>query len=101
MDSQLETNDCLIYDISVDGGKWVNKPIVDILPIFVGANGNGSLGVPGLVPATETDDPTLFLRSDGKWAEVVTASIETDNITLENIDGVLSIVGFKDAPEGA
>ena len=41
------------------------------------------------------------MRSDGKWAEVVTTSIETDNITLENIDGVLSIVGFKDAPEGA
>ena len=43
----------------------------------------------------------MFLRSDGTWAEVVTESIETDNVTLENVDGVLSIVGFKNAPEGA
>lgn len=43
----------------------------------------------------------MFLRSDGTWAEVVTKSIETDNVTLENVDGVLSIVGFKEAPEGA
>lgn len=43
----------------------------------------------------------MFLRSDGTWAEVVTESIETDNVTLENVDGVLSIVGFKEAPEGA
>lgn len=43
----------------------------------------------------------MFLRSDGTWAEVVTESIEADNVTLENVDGVLSIVGFKEAPEGA
>ena len=43
----------------------------------------------------------MFLRSDGTWAEIVTESIETDNVTLENVDGVLSIVGFKEAPEGA
>lgn len=43
----------------------------------------------------------MFLRSDSTWAEVVTESIETDNVTLENVDGVLSIVGFKEAPEGA
>lgn len=102
LSSQLNKDDCLIYDTSVDGGKWVNKPIIDILPIFVGANGDGSVGVPGLVPATDTDNPNLFLRSDGTWAEVVIApTIETDNVTLENVDGVLSIVGFKDAPEGA
>ena len=43
----------------------------------------------------------MFLRSDGTWAEVVTESIEADNVTLENVDGVLSIVGFKEAPKGA
>ena len=43
----------------------------------------------------------MFLRSDGTWAEVITESIEADNVTLENVDGVLSIVGFKEAPKGA
>lgn len=43
----------------------------------------------------------MFLRSDGSWAEVVTASIDSDNVTLKNNDGVLSIVGFEDAQAGA
>lgn len=95
--ANLNENDCLIYDIS---GQWVNKPIKDILPIFIGTIGEID-GVSGLVPAPTTDQTNMFLRSDGTWAEVVTKSIETDNVTLENVDGVLSIVGFKEAPEGA
>lgn len=42
----------------------------------------------------------MFLRSDGKWVEIVIDSAETDNTSLEKVDGVLSIAGFKDAPEG-
>ena len=95
--ANLNENDCLIYDIS---GQWVNKPIKDILPIFIGTIGEID-GVSGLVPAPRASQTNMFLRSDGTWAEVVTESIETDNVTLENVDGVLSIVGFKEAPEGA
>ena len=95
--ANLNENDCLIYDIS---GQWVNKPIKDILPIFIGTIGEID-GVSGLVPAPTANQTNMFLRSDGTWAEVVTESIETDNVTLENVDGVLSIVGFKEAPEGA
>ena len=95
--ANLNENDCLIYDIS---GQWVNKPIKDILPIFIGTIGEID-GVSGLVPAPTANQTNMFLRSDGTWAEVVTKSIETDNVTLESVDGVLSIVGFKEAPEGA
>lgn len=95
--ANLNENDCLIYDIS---GQWVNKPIKDILPIFIGTIGEID-GVSGLVPAPTADQTNMFLRSDGTWAEVVTKSIEADNVTLENVDGVLSIVGFKEAPKGA
>ena len=72
LSSKLNTNDCLVYDISANA--WVNKPITDILPIFVGANGDGSSGVPGLVPAPTGDNPNLFLRSDGTWVDIVASS---------------------------
>jgi hypothetical protein len=48
LNSNLNNTDCLIYDINKS--KWVNKPISDILPIFVGTNGESS-AVAGLVPA--------------------------------------------------
>jgi hypothetical protein len=86
-----------VYDIS---GKWVNKPIDSILPIFVGTNGDVG-GMSGAVPAPTVDETDMFLRSDGTWAKVVTDSVEADNLTLENSNGVLSIAGFKDALEGA
>ena len=62
LNSNLNNDDCLIYDISKK--KWVNKPIADILPIFVGTNGESS-AVAGLVPAPMENNPNLFLRSDG------------------------------------
>lgn len=92
----LQDKDCLIYDTD----KWVNKPIKDILPIFVGTNGESG-SVAGLVPAATGNNPNLFLRSDGTWAEIIIDSIETDNVSLESVNGALTIVGFSDAPEGA
>jgi hypothetical protein len=95
--TETKTNDCLIYDIS---GQWVNKPIKDVLPIFVGTIGETD-GVAGLVPAPTASQNNMFLRSDGKWVEIVIDSAETDNVSLEKVDGILSVAGFKDAPEGA
>ena len=96
IDENLRPDDCLVYDIS---GKWVNKPIADILPIFVGTFGEVD-GIAGLVPAPDATEANMFLRSDGTWAEVVTASVDSDNVTLKNNNGVLSIAGFEDAQTG-
>lgn len=75
LDKNLDTKDCLIYDISLK--KWINKPIMSVIDNFVGAN-SSSKGLPGLVPAAPAAGATgLFLRSDGKWAEVVSASAAT------------------------
>ena len=47
---------------------------MSVIDNFVGANST-SVGIPGLVPAAPAAGETgLFLRSDGKWAEVVSAS---------------------------
>ena len=74
IDSNLDNNDCLIFDVAQNG--WVNKPIADILPIFVGTNGE-SPAVAGLVPATTDTNKNLFLRSDGIWVDIVTSIEET------------------------
>lgn len=79
INSNLNDQDCLIYDISRN--KWVNKPIADILPTFVGTNGEAA-GVAGLVPAPAENNPNLFLRSDGQWSEIVTAS---DTLVLQTV----------------
>ena len=72
LDENLDTRDCLIYDISLK--KWINKPIMSVIDNFVGANSTSS-GIPGLVPAAPAAGQTgLFLRSDGQGAEVVSAS---------------------------
>ena len=81
LDNELNENDCLIYDINKQ--RWVNKPIADILPVFVGTNGSSS-SVAGLVPATTGTNPNLFLRSDGKWSEIVVAS---EALVLQTIVG--------------
>ena len=47
---------------------------MSVIDNFVGAN-KTSKGIPGLVPAAPAAGATgLFLRSDGQWAEVVSAS---------------------------
>jgi hypothetical protein len=81
LNSNLSDNDCLVYDINKK--KWVNKPIADILPIFVGTNGDSS-AVAGLVPAPKENNPNLFLRSDGEWTEVITTS---DSLVLQTVIG--------------
>ena len=94
---ELHNKECLIYDITKN--SWVNKPINDILPIFVGTNGESG-SVAGLVPAAGNNS-NLFLRSDGTWAEIIIDPIDADNVSLETVNGALTIVGFHDAPEGA
>lgn len=79
--NSFSETDCLIYDINLQ--KWVNKPIIDILPIFVGTNGD-SPAVAGLVPATTGTNKNLFLRSDGTWAEIVVAS---EALVLQTVVG--------------
>ena len=75
IDEDFSTRDCLVYDISLK--KWVNKPIMSIIDNFIGAN-KTSKGLPGLVPAAPAAGATgLFLRSDGQWAEVISAGTST------------------------
>lgn len=55
---------------------------MSVIDNFVGANST-SVGIPGLVPAAPAAGQTgLFLRSDGQWAEVVSAS---DALVLQAI----------------
>lgn len=70
LSNKLNANDCLIYDITTS--KWINKPIIDALNVFVGTNGISD-GKKGLVPAPLAGQANMFLRSDGKWAEIVTS----------------------------
>jgi hypothetical protein len=50
---------------------------MSVINNFIGANST-SKGKPGLVPAAPAAGETgLFLRSDGTWAEVVSASSVT------------------------
>ena len=81
LSESLSETDCLVYDIGQ--AKWVNKPIADILPIFVGTIGETS-GVAGLVPAPTASQANMFLRSDGTWAEIVVAS---DALVLQTVVG--------------
>lgn len=106
----------LVYDTALS--SWVNADYKDIIKDFIGATST-SAGVSGLVPAPEEGKVNLFLRSDGKWAEIEipditpgisisgespisvnengVISLAIDNITLGIIDNSLSIKGFEDA----
>ena len=99
IDENLDTKDCLIYDVSLR--KWINKPIMSVIDNFVGAN-KTSKGIPGLVPAAPAAGATgLFLRSDGQWAEVISASaasifqdvLTTGETHLEAINRVIGDSG--------
>lgn len=74
LSENLDNNHCLVYDISQK--KWVNKPILSVIENFIGANSTSN-GVAGLVPAPKAGETGLFLRSDGTWSEIVTASATT------------------------
>lgn len=64
----LADKQILVYDALNE--LWVNKNANEALDTYVGATAN-TAGVAGLVPPTEEIGQTnLFLRSDGKWAEV-------------------------------
>ena len=64
----LADKQILVYDALNE--LWVNKNANEALDTYVGATAN-TAGVAGLVPPTEEVGQTnLFLRSDGKWAEI-------------------------------
>lgn len=52
LSENFDSKDCLVYDISLN--KWVNKPIATVIGNFIGTNST-SVGVPGLVPAVDSD----------------------------------------------
>lgn len=74
---------------------------MSVIDNFVGANST-SVGIPGLVPAAPAAGETgLFLRSDGQWAEVVSASdalvlqavVATDETHEETIERAVTASG--------
>lgn len=63
--ANLDDSNILVYDS--EATAWINKPILEVLPRFIGATAT-SAGVAGLVPAPGENQTNLFLRSDGQWA---------------------------------
>lgn len=84
----LADTDILVYD--TDATAWLNKPLTEVLPLFVGATADSS-GVAGLVPVPAAGQTNLFLRSDGKWAEI-TASGTT--ASENNIYSAVNTLGL-------
>lgn len=85
----LNTDSFLIYDIAQ--GKWIDRPIDDILTAFVGTAGDRP-GITGLVPAPKVGEGNYFLRGDGEWAEIVVAS---------DVKIYQTIIGTDETPEEA
>lgn len=73
----IATKDILVYE----GGKWVNKPIGQVITAMVGAT-EASAGQAGLVPAPAAGDQDKYLRADGKWV-----AIKATISDIENADG--------------
>lgn len=82
--NDITTNNILVYD--KDQGKWINKPMFEILStlitVMVGAK-DDSNGLSGLVPTPKAGDNKLYLRGDATWANP-TAAVE---LTLKTIIG--------------
>lgn len=78
----LTDGSILVYDSQQK--QWINKPINDILTVFLGPTASSD-GVPGLVPAPPKGQTNLFLRSDGTWAPA-----DTDGPQL--FHNILSVV---------
>ena len=90
---KINADSFLVYDIAQ--GKWVDKPVEDILSAFVGTAGDRP-GITGLVPAPDVGEGNYFLRGDGTWAEVVTASAakvyQTIKVAEESVADAISRV---------
>lgn len=63
----LSHDSLLIYDSDIK--QWTNKPLDEVISVFVGASSTSS-GLAGLVPPPPRGQTNLFLRSDGTWASV-------------------------------
>lgn len=81
-DPQL--SDLLVYNPVA--GIWENKPIGEIMPVFIGTNGTVN-GIAGVVPAPTAEQNDMFLRADGTWAAV--ADTITPSIPIEDLDKIL------------
>lgn len=84
----LKDKQVLAYDAGSD--KWVNTTIEEAVnAIFVGATANSS-GIAGLVPPPAAGQTNLFLRSDGTWQAIETASSTKNGLirVIENSDGI-------------
>ena len=82
--ANLADSHILVYD--VEATSWINKPLLQVLPRFIGATAT-SAGVAGLVPAPGENQTNLFLRSDGQWAAISTSGgtgVENNIFTAVN-----------------
>lgn len=61
----------LVYD--AESGKWINKSVIDAIGVMTGATAEAQ-GSIGLVPAPAAGQEGYFLRGDGKWAPIESAS---------------------------
>lgn len=77
LSEEILTNDILVYD--EEATAWINKPLIDCLPMFIGASIDKA-GAPGLVPAPDANATDLFLRSDGQWANLPIPTLPENNI---------------------
>lgn len=113
----LANKQILYYDATAEA--WINADYKDLIHDFVGATEESS-GVSGLVPAPEQNKTNLFLRSDGKWAEIEATgpsiaydaespisisadgviSLMRDDTILGLVDDSLTIVGYNEAEAG-
>ena len=85
----VSTNSLLIYDESVDGGKWVNRTLSDIFELYMeemeGAT-ESTDGASGLVPAPVAGEQNLFLQGNGTWADPTAGLTEQFNGLKGKVD---------------
>lgn len=102
--SNVQDKQILVYDASIENGKWVNKTPEEIqTEVMTGATADVA-GTSGLVPAPAAGEQDKYLRGDGAWA----APLSDEQLTtLGKVDGLETRVGsietkydnlIKDAP---
>ena len=80
----IEKDQILAYDDVSQ--KWVNKSILDVVGLMIGATETAQ-GGNGLVPAPGIGQQDMFLRGDGVWAVPEGSSqIKTDNKTIYTLE---------------
>lgn len=77
--NEIQDRDILIYSDLYQ--QWVNAPVQDFMPIFIGTNGEVN-GITGCVPAPSFTETNAFLSSNGKWEKI--------QIPIEELQEILS-----------